>query len=140
MNGMTASLMIDLIPLWVVLGITIVFLAFVGIARIQGGRFVRPIVTAIAKVPLLRRWMTKASEAALERQNPDLARAVKKLQRFGNLADPRTAQRALSTLTAEERRAYLAATGEQQEQQPQPLNREQRRRLEKARRDSERRR
>lgn len=140
MSGMIASLWLELIPLWVVLGIALVFFAFLGVSRIRGGRYVRPIVATVAKVPLFRRWMTKASEAALERQNPDLASAVKKLQRFGNLSDPRTAQRALSSLTAEERRAYLAASGEQQEQQPQALNREQRRRLEKTRREAERRR
>lgn len=138
MVTMIASLVIQLIPLWVVLGIAVLFGAFVLLARIRGGRYVRPFVATFAKVPLFQRWMTKASTAALERQNPDLASALKKLQRFGNLNDPRRAQQALSTLTAAERRAYIAASGEQQEQQPQALNREQRRRLEKARREAER--
>src|SRR5690349_10440803 len=137
---MAASLFVELTPLWVLLGLLLVIAAFVLLARISGGKYVRPIVGAIAKVPLFRKWMTKASEAALERQNPDLASAVKKLQRFGNLTDPRQAQKAMSSLTPAERRAYLAATGEQQEAQPQPLNREQRRRLERAQRDAQRRR
>lgn len=137
---MAASIWIELIPLWVVLGLLAVILVFVLLARVAGGKFVRPIVATIAKVPLFRKWMTRASEAALERQNPELASAVKKLQRFGNLTDPRQAQKAMSSLTPAERRAYLAATGEQQEAQPQQLNREQRRRLEKAQRDAQRRR
>jgi len=137
---MAASLWLELLPLWILLGLLAIFGVFVLLARVAGGKFVRPIVGAIAKVPLFRRWMTKASEAALERQNPELASAVKKLQRFGNLTDPRQAQKAMSALTPGERRAYLAATGEQQEAQPQQLNREQRRRLEKAQRDAQRRR
>jgi hypothetical protein len=46
----------------------------------------------------------------------------------------------MSTLTAAERRAYIAASGEQADQTggDQVLNREQRRRLEKARREAER--
>jgi hypothetical protein len=134
---MVASLLLELIPLWILLGLLVVFGLFILLSRIRGGRYVRPIVATLAKVPLFKRLMTKASEAALERQNPELASAVKKLQRFGNLSDPRQAQRALSALTAGERRAYLAATGEQVEQEPQQLNREQRRRLEKARREAQ---
>jgi hypothetical protein len=133
---MATSLLVELIPLWILLGLVVLFATFVLLARVRGGRYVRPIVAAVAKVPLFKRLMTKASEAALERQNPELASAVKKLQRFGNLSDPRQAQKALSALTAGERRAYLAATGEQQEAEPQPLNREQRRRLEKAQREA----
>lgn len=135
---MLASLWLELIPVWILAGVVVVFGLLLLGARVQGGRYIRPIVTQIAKVPLFRRWMTKASEAALEKQNPELASAVKKLQRFGNLNDPRQAQKAMSALSAGERRAYLAASGEQQEQAPQPLNREQRRRLEKAQRDAQR--
>jgi hypothetical protein len=135
---MAASLWLELIPVWILLGILAVLGSLILVSRLQGGRYVRPLVTQIARVPLFRKWMTKASEAALERQNPELASAVKKLQRFGNLADPRQAQKAMSTLTASERRAYLAATGEQQDQAPQALNRQQRRQLERARRDAER--
>ena len=58
--------------------------------------------------------MTKASAAALERQNPDLASALKKLERAGAGRDPLQAQRALSRLTPDERQAYLAAIGEQE--------------------------
>lgn len=135
---MAATIWLQLLPLWILLGLLVVFGIFILLARVAGGRYVRPIVSAIAKVPLFRRWMTKASEAALERQNPELASAVKKLQRFGNLNDPRQAQKALSSLSAGERRAYLAASGEQQDQLPQAMNREQRRRLEKAQRDAQR--
>jgi hypothetical protein len=134
------ALWLELTPLWILLGILLLFASFALLARVQNGRYVRPIVATLARVPIFRRLMTKASTAALERQNPDLASALKKLQRFGNLNDPRRAQQAMSTLTAAERRAYIAASGEQADQvgAGQTLNREQRRRLEKARRDAER--
>ncbi|HZC28610.1 MAG TPA: hypothetical protein VE269_02630, partial [Gaiellaceae bacterium] len=73
----------------------------------------------------------KPSEAALERQNPDLASAVKKLERYGATKDPARAQAAMSNLTASERRAYLDAAGDQVETLPQ--NRQMRRQMERAR-------
>jgi len=77
--------------------------------------------------------MKKASEAALERQNPDLASAIKKLERYGATRDPQRAQQAMSKLTASERRAYLDAAGEQTESMPQEMNRQMRRQMERAR-------
>src|SRR5918911_1579484 len=111
---MAASLAVELIPLWILLGLVVLFGLFALLARIQRGRFVRPIVKQIAKVPLFRRLMTKASTAALERQNPELASAIKKMERLGPaVRDPRRAQAALSSLSPQERRAYLAAVDEE---------------------------
>ena len=84
------------------------------------------------KVPLLGRGMRKASQAALERQNPELASALDKLQRSGAISDPIKAQQAMSRLSAAERRAYLDAVGEQTEV-PQEMNRQMRRQLERTR-------
>jgi hypothetical protein len=138
MSGMTASIVVELIPLWIILGLLVLFLLFALLARVQKGRFVRPIVTQIVKVPLFRRLMTKASTAALERQNPELASAIKKMERLGPaVRDPRRAQAALSSLSPPERRAYLAAVDEEGAM-PEAMNREQRRRLEKAKRDAQR--
>ncbi len=85
-------------------------------------------MVGLAKVPLLKRMMEKASRAALERQNPALASAIKKLERSGAHRDPMKAQVALGTLTADERRAYLEAAGAQGAMEDQPLNRQLRRR------------
>jgi hypothetical protein len=135
---MVASLTVELIPLWILLGLVVVLGLFAAIARIQRGRFVRPIVQQLAKIPLFRRLMTKASTAALERQNPELASAIKKMERLGSaVRDPRRAQAALSSLSPAERKAYLAAVDEEGAM-PEAMNREQRRRLEKARRDAQR--
>lgn len=107
------------------------------LARWRGGRYLRPVVQTLAKVPLFRRGIAKASTAALQRENPELASAIKKMERMGAVTDPRRAQKALSTLTAAERRAYLAAA-DQEGVMPEASNRQMRRRIEKARRDSQR--
>ena len=117
-------------PVYVLAGLALLLLAFGLVARIQGGKYVRPIVNAMTKVPFLKRWMQKASRAALEKQNPELASAIAKLERAGVARDPQRAQAALSRLTAAERRAYLEAAGAQG-QMPTPSNRQERRRMEK---------
>ena len=130
---MIASIWLYLIPLYVLGALLVVVGTFALLSRIRGGRYVKPIVQAIMKVPLLNRGMKKASEAALERQNPDLASAIKKLERYGATRDPQRAQQAMSKLTASERRAYLDAAGEQTESMPQEMNRQMRRQMERAR-------
>jgi hypothetical protein len=98
------------------------------LGRVAGGRYLRPIVLGLSKVPLLRRVFERMSNAALERQNPELASAVRKLQRFGTPTTPEAAQRAMARLTPGERRAYLEASGQQIEAQEAP-NRAARRKL-----------
>ena len=135
---MIASLITLLIPLWILLGL-LVLLGVLGLlGRIQNGRYLRPLINLIAKVPLFKRWLTRASEAALERSNPELASAMKKMQRSGALRDPQRAQAAMSNLTPQERRALIEMQDEQGAM-PGATNRQMRRRLEKARRDSQRR-
>lgn len=126
-----------LIPLYVLAFLALLLGIFALLARIQGGRFIRPVVKQIARVPFFRKQLTKASAAALERQNPELASAVRKLERMGAITDPRRAQAAMSTLSASERRAYMAAA-EQEGAIPEGTNRQMRRKLEKARRDAQR--
>jgi leucyl aminopeptidase (aminopeptidase T) len=118
-------------PIYVLVGALLVFLVFALLARVQGGKYVRPIMTRLAKIERIRRLMEKASRAQMERQNPALASAVAKLERAGALRDPQRAQKAMSQLTASERRAYMDAVAEQQDTTPQPLGRQERRRLER---------
>ena len=126
-----ADVVVLLIPVWILLGLLVLLGIFGLLARIQNGKYVRPIFTWLAKVPLFRRWLQKASTAAMERSNPELASAMRKMQRTGAHRDPQKAQAAMSQLTVQERRALL----EMQEQQglaPEATNREMRRRLERA--------
>lgn len=116
----------------IVLGALIVLFGVIALlARVRGGKYLRPIVTGMVKVPFVRKLMTKASAAALERQNPDLASALKKLEKVGPTRDPLQAQRAMSKLTPDERSAYFEAIGDQGAMPAAATNRAERRRLEK---------
>ena len=124
-----------LIPVFVLVALVVVFGAFALLARIKGGRYLRPIVQFLMKVPVLGRGLKKMSEAALERSDPELASAVKKLERAGAGRDPQRAQQAMSQLSAAERKAVMEATMGSQ-QAPVPMNRAQRRKLEQQRKRS----
>jgi hypothetical protein len=138
---MIGSIVTLLIPLWILLFLLVVLGTIALLGRIQNGRYLRPVITTLMKVPILKKWIEKASQAAIERSNPELASAMKKMQRTGALRDPNRAQAAMSQLTRDERRALL----EMQEQQgmgvaPEATNRQMRRRLEKAQKNAQRKR
>jgi uncharacterized membrane protein YgcG len=61
----------------------------------------------------MNRMFTKASTAAIERQNPELAGALKKLNSVAANPNPQAVQKAMSRLTPAERRAYMEAAAEQ---------------------------
>ena len=117
------------IPLVVLLVLLLLLGSVVVLGRVRNGRYLRPVVTFLSKVPLFKRWFQKASIAALERQNPELAAAMKKIQAFGEPKTPEQAQRMLNLLTPNERRAYMSAVGEES-QMPETTNRQLRRRME----------
>ena len=121
-----ASIWTYLIPVYVLGGLLFLLIVLNLLARVQGGRFVRPIALTLMKVPFLKKWLQNASRTNLERKNPDLASAIAKLERSGVQHDPQRAQAALSRLSASERRAWLEAAGEEGAI-PEPMNREQRR-------------
>ena len=123
-----------LIPLWILLGL-LVLLGLLGLlGRVQNGRYLRPLFTLLMKVPILRGWLEKGSRAAMERSNPELASALRKLEPHAkHMHDPQRAQKAMSQLTAHERRALLEMQDQQGGVPPEATNREMRRRLEKAR-------
>ena len=127
---MIADIVTLLIPVYILVGLLLLLIALNVLARVQGGRYVRPIAMALMKVPFLKRWMQKASKANLERKNPELASAIAKLERSGVQHDPQRAQAALSRLSASERRAYLDAAGDEGAI-PEPMNRQQRRQAQK---------
>ncbi len=136
---MVASITTLLIPVWILLFLVLLLGIFALLGRIQNGRYLRPVITTLMKVPILKKWIEKGSQAAIERSNPELASAMKKMQRTGALRDPMKAQAAMSQLTRDERRALL----DMQEQQgvgvaPEATNRQMRRRLEKAQKNARR--
>jgi len=122
-----------LIPLWILLGLLVIVGVLGVLGRVQNGRYLRPLVTWMSKVPLLKRWLQKASQAAMERTNPELASAMRKLEPHAkHLHDPQMAQKAMSRLTREERAALIEMQDQQGVAAPEATNRQMRRRLEKA--------
>jgi hypothetical protein len=124
-----------LIPVFILVAVVVVLGLFALLGRIKGGRYLRPIVQFLMKVPILGSGLKKMSEAALERSDPELASAVKKLERAGAGRDPKKAQQAMSQLSAAERKAVMEATMGT-EQAPVAMNRAQRRKLEQQRKRS----
>jgi len=120
------------IPIFILLALALMFGTVVVLGRVQNGRYLRPVVTTLAKIPFMRTLLQKASRKAIERSNPELASAMTKLERSGVMNDPQRAEAAMSRLTASERRAYLDAADEMGTM-PEAVNRAQRRRMEKMR-------
>ena len=117
------------IPLVVMLVLVLLMGVLVLLGKISNGKYLRPVITFLSKVPLFKRWFQKASIAALERENPELAAAMKKMTAFGEPKNPEQAQRMLNLLTPSERRAYMAAVGAESDT-PEAANRQLRRRME----------
>jgi hypothetical protein len=114
------------VPIFIVAGLLVLFGLLVFLGRFRGGRYLRPIIVSLSRIGFLKRLFQRASTAALERQNPELASAMRKLQRVGTNVDPQRAQAALSSLSAAERQAYFEAL-EEQGAMPEPANRQMRR-------------
>jgi hypothetical protein len=128
------SIVILLIPLWILLGFGVLILLLGLLGRIQNGRYLRPLVAALSKVPFLKRMFEKASRAAIERSNPELASALRKVEPHAKqLANPQQAQKVMSRLTREERAALLEMQEQQGGAEPEVTNRQMRRQLEKQR-------
>ncbi len=115
---------------FIVIGVMLVLLLVVAVlGRVRNGRYLRPVVVLLARIPFMKRWFQRMSVSQLERSNPELASAVKKMQAFGEPTSPDQVQRALRVLTPAERKAYMDAAGSDAPA-VEPTNRQQRRRLE----------
>jgi hypothetical protein len=131
---LAASIITLLIPLWIILALLAIIGVLGVLARVQNGRYLRPLVALIAKVPVFRRWLEKGQRAAMERTNPELASAMRKLEPHAKqLHDPQQAQKVMSRLTREERAALLEMQEQQGSMPEEATNRQMRRQLEKQR-------
>ena len=117
---------------FIVLGVLLLLLGvFAVLARVRGGRYLIPIVKLLSRIGFIKRWFQRMQVSQLERTNPELASAVKKMQAFGEPTTPDQVQRAMRVLTPQERKAYMdAAAGQELPTEVEPTNRQQRRRLE----------
>jgi hypothetical protein len=97
-----------------ILGIVLVlFLLLFLLGRYKNGALLRPVITRLSRIGFMRRFFTRVSTAAIERQNPELAGAMKKMQAVSSNPNPQAMQKAMSRLTPSERRAYMEAAGEE---------------------------
>jgi uncharacterized membrane protein YgcG len=88
-------------------------LIFVFLGRFRQGALLKPLIVRLSRIGFMNRMFTKASTAAIERQNPELAGALKKLNTVAANPNPQAVQKAMSRLTPAERRAYMEAAAEQ---------------------------
>ncbi len=102
------------IPLIVLGSVLLVFGLLVFLGRFRNGALLRPIVAQLSRIGFIRRMFQRMSTAAIERQNPDLASALKKINTVAANPNPQAMQKAMSRLTPAERRAYMDAAREQQ--------------------------
>jgi hypothetical protein len=129
---LATSIVTLLIPVWILLGLLALLGVLALLGRIQGGRYLKPLFALMSRVPFLKRQLEKASKAAIERTNPELASAMRKLEPHAKqLHDPQQAQKAMSRLTREERAALLQMQEQQSGPELETMNRQMRRRLEK---------
>jgi hypothetical protein len=128
----TADITVWLIPLWILLFLVVLLGVVALLGRYKNGKYLRPLLVQLVKVPLFKRWLERGSKAALERSNPELASAMRKLEPHQkHLHDPVRAQKAMSQLTKQERSALLAMQDQQTAVPEEATNRRMRRALEK---------
>jgi len=118
------------VPVGIVAVVTVFFLLLVLLGRYKNGALLRPIITRLSRIGFMRRFFTRISTAAIERQNPELASALKKINTVAQNANPQAMQKAMSRLTPAERRAYFDAANEQGAV-PESANRQMRRQAER---------
>lgn len=120
------------IPLIVLGSILIVFGLLVFLGRFRKGALLRPIIAQLSRIGFVRRMFQRMSTAAIERQNPELASALKKINTVAANPNPQAMQKAMSRLTPAERRAYMDAARDQQgEGGLDSVGRQERRRIER---------
>jgi hypothetical protein len=101
------------VPVIIIGAVLLVFLLLVLLGRFRKGALLRPLITQLSKIGFMRRFFTRVSTAAIEKQNPELAGALKKLGTVAQNPNPQAVQKAMSRLTPGERRAYFEAADEQ---------------------------
>jgi hypothetical protein len=103
--------------LYIPLVVLLVALLFLGVlvflGRFRNGALLKPLIGWLSRFGFMQRFFTRISAKAIERQNPELAGAIKKMQAVSTNPNPQAVQKAMSRLTAAERRAYMEAAQEQ---------------------------
>jgi hypothetical protein len=120
-------------PLVLVGVLLVLFLLLLLLGRYRNGALLKPLIKSLSRIGFMRKFFASVSTKAIERQNPELASAIKKLNPVASNPNPMAVQKAMSRLTPAERRAYMEAAQEQGEVQD-TANRQMRRRLQQQQR------
>ena len=118
------------LPLLIIGVVLVVFLLLLVLGRFRNGALLKPLIASLSRIGFMRRFFTRVSTAAIERQNPELASALKKINPVAANPNPQAVQKAMSRLTPAERRAYMDAAQEQGAM-PDSANRQMRRQAER---------
>jgi hypothetical protein len=118
------------VPIAIIGIVLVLFGLLVLLGRFRNGALLRPLIATLSRVGFMRKFFTKVSTAAIERQNPELASALKKINTVAANPNPQAVQKAMSRLTPAERRAYMEAAQEQGAG-PDSANRQMRRQAER---------
>ena len=102
-----------LVPLVLIGTVLLFFGLLIFLGRFRNGALLRPMVARLSRIGFMRRFFTSVSTKAIERQNPELAGALKKMNTVASNPNPQAMQKAMSRLTPAERRAYMEAAQEQ---------------------------
>jgi hypothetical protein len=119
-----------ILPIVIIAVALLLFGVLAFLSRFRQGALLRPIIERLSRIGFMRRFFQKVSTAAMERQNPELAGAVRKMSSVASNPNPQAVQKAMSRLTPAERRAYLQAM-EDQGAMPESANRQMRRQAER---------
>jgi len=101
------------VPLIVLGAVIITFGLLILLSRFRNGALLRPVIEQLSRIGFMRRLFARLSTAAIERQNPELASALRKINTAAQNPNPQAMQKAMSRLTPSERRAYMEAAQEQ---------------------------
>ena len=101
------------VPVIVLGSVTLLFAVLVVLGRFRNGALLRPVIARLSRIGFMRRLFTRLATAGLERQNPELASAMRKLETVATNTNPQAVQKAMSRLTPAERRAYMEMASEQ---------------------------
>lgn len=106
----------SLVAPYVVAGAVLLVLLLAIFVWLREGCYAQALLARAARIPALRRAVTRAYLRELEQTNPVAARAYEKVERVSGKRSPRHTERALSVLSPDERRAYLELFGDEAEQ------------------------
>jgi hypothetical protein len=77
----------------IILGLALLlFGLLIFLGRFRNGALLRPVIARLSRIGFMRRFFTSISTKAIERQNPELASAIKKINPVASNPNPQAVQ------------------------------------------------